>query len=183
MERFGFVSISRERNFHLLRNEIKNEWFEIALYATLLVLVPLLFHQQLVTGTLVNAILIKAALDYRPIRILLLSLVPSAAAFAGGFLFGPLTPMLLYMMPFIWVGNISLSLIVRKMFIKRRINYALSSIAAAAVKTLILFASAFTLFSLALVPVAFLTAFGILQLFTALGGAAVVGAFRLRRKR
>ncbi len=182
-KKFEFLNIgvSRERNFYLLKNKLSNEFFEVVLYATILILLPLVFHVQIVTGILVNAILVKAALDYNMKRVAVLSVLPSVSALAGGFLFGDMTYAFLLMLPFIWVGNFLFALGVKEIFVKRKVNYLLATISSAAGKTILLFTSAFVLFSYSLVPELFLTAFGVLQLVTALVGAILTGLLRMKK--
>ena len=182
--RFEFenVHVSKERNIYLLKNKISNETLEVILYATILVLLPLVFHVQLIIGILVNAILVKAALDYSLKRIALLSILPSVSALAGGFIFGDLTYALAYMLLFIWVSNFVFAFGIKKLFVENKKNYFISGIVSSAIKSIMLFIVALALFSISLVPELFLTAFGVLQLGTAILGVFVAGLLRLKIK-
>ncbi|MEI7961939.1 MAG: hypothetical protein WCI04_06405, partial [archaeon] len=84
----------------------KNELKLGALFGLALFTIPFIIANQLIVGTLVNAILIKSAIDFKSKKVFLLSIIPSIAAFLAGILFGNLTHQVLLMLPFIWVGNI-----------------------------------------------------------------------------
>jgi hypothetical protein len=64
-------------------------------------LVPTFFHNQWVTGPLINATLLLATVLVGPTEAVLLGLMPSTMALLGGLLPLPLAPML----PFIMIGN------------------------------------------------------------------------------
>lgn len=172
-----------------LKNDLKNifpvkpalETQQILVYAAGLILIPLVFHDQLITGTLVNAILIVTSINYSLKKIFWLSFIPSIVVFSTGLLFGGLTSAILLMLPIIWAGNTALMLLVKKLFAKKKENYFLSVSIAAAIKAVLLLASASILFSLSLVPAAFLTIFGITQFVTAESGAVLVWISRMKK--
>lgn len=142
-------------------------------------LVPfLLGHNQLLVGSVVNAMLFSSAFFLRGRKILPLVLMPSLGAVAGGLLFGNLTVFLIYMVPFIWLGNLSLVFLVKLLNLRMKMNYWLGAVIASSAKALLLFSCAFALYSFGLVPALFLTAMGIMQLCTALAGSAL--AFPLK---
>jgi len=64
-------------------------------------LVPTFFHNQWVTGPIINATLLLTTVLVGPTEAVLLGLMPSTMAFLGGLLPLPLAPML----PFIMIGN------------------------------------------------------------------------------
>ena len=175
------VGVSRERNFYLLKNKTSNEFLEVALYVTILVLLPLVFHIQIITGILVNAIIVKSALDYSYKRTALFSVLPSVSALASGFLFMDLTPALAYMLPVIRVGNLLFAYGVKEIFVKKKMNYLISVVFSAVAKSLFLFTGAFIIFSYSMVPEIFLTAFGVTQLITAISGALLIGLLRMKK--
>ena len=174
--------VSKERNFYIFKNNFGNEKFEFLLYVTILILIPLIFHSQIIAGILVNAILAKSALDYGVKRIALISVLPSLSVIAGGFIFGNLNYALVYVLPFIWVGNFIFAVSIKKLFVSKKVNYFLSGIFASVAKSALLFTAVFVLFSFSLVPELFLTAFGIFQLFTALTGMITTGLLRMKIK-
>jgi hypothetical protein len=130
----------------------------------------LLGHPQLLVGSLVNAALFLSA-TFLPQKLFLpIIFFPSLAVLSRGLIFGPLTSFLLYMIPFIWLGNLLLVLSFKKAFNLTKANYPLSIIAASIIKMLFLYFSATTLFKLSLVPQLFLTTMGLIQGITALVG-------------
>ena len=132
-------------------------------------------------GVIVNALLIKAGLDHSLKKVALLCLLPSLAVVSTGLLFGGLTSFLLWVMPFIWVSNFIIAYTSKKLFLSKGKNFFLSTAMASIAKTIFLFASVTILFLLGLVPVLFLTAFGIMQLATAQSGALIIGFLKLRK--
>jgi hypothetical protein len=77
---------------------------KVALFALLLsvaIVLPALFHNQWITGPIINATLLLATVLVGPTEAVLLGLMPSTMAFLGGLLPLPLAPML----PFIMIGN------------------------------------------------------------------------------
>ena len=67
----------------------------------LIAVVPSIVHFQWITGPMVNAILIIAAITIGPMEAIMLGLMPSTVALATGLLPLPLAPMI----PFIMIGN------------------------------------------------------------------------------
>jgi len=167
-----------EKNYFL---SLTKSQTHLALYALFLVAIPIFLTSQLFVGIAVNALLISAALKYGIKKNFLLAFLPSFGAVAGGLLFASFTPYLLVMLPFIWAANLTLMTLTRKLVISLKKNYFAGTLLAAAAKTSLLFLSAFVLYSIAFVPVAFLTAFGIMQFITAAGGTIIVGALRLHK--
>ncbi len=150
------------------------EFVEFCILAFLSFSLPFFIgHPQQVVGTLVNAFLIITALNLGARQALSLSLLPSIGALSRGILFGPFTPALAIMVPFIWAGNFILILAIKMLFVERRASYALAVIAGSFAKAGLLFASAFALLQFGLVPALFLSAMGVVQLFTALAGGVL----------
>ncbi len=143
-------------------------------YILALFLLPLLPLTQLITGTLVNALLIKSAISVKTKKVYFLTIIPSIAAFSAGILFGNLTHQLIIMMPFIWLGNFILMHLMRKIFVNKRKDFFYSNLFASGAKTLALFIPAVILFSFSIVPVIALSAFGIMQFITAQAGGVIV---------
>jgi hypothetical protein len=73
--------------------------FSIALAICLLL--PAFFHNQWITGPVINATLLVAVVTLGPTEAILLGLMPSTVALLAGLLPLPLAPML----PFIMIGN------------------------------------------------------------------------------
>jgi hypothetical protein len=90
---------------------------------------------------------------------------------------------LIYMIPFIWIGNFILLATIRELKLKRKLNSVATLIIGAGAKTAFLFGVAFVLVSLGVIPAIFMTTMGLLQLYTALaGGALALGIHELKKK-
>jgi len=152
-----------------LNNTYQN--FEMILYTLVCFSIPLILgHNQLIVGIAVNAAIIAAALNLKGYKLLPIIIAPSLGAVSAGLLFGPLTIYLIYMIPFIWIGN-SILLFSFKFFkLKLKKNYLTTLVLGAGMKSGFIFLSAYILYSLSIIPAMFLTAMGIMQLATALGG-------------
>ena len=171
------VYATLSRTAHEFREEYEN--IELFVYSLAAFGIPFLFPQpQLLTGTLVNAFLIMAALHFRGWKVLPLVMLPSAATVLNGVLFGPFTVFLLYMMPFIWLGNFALVYLFKRLHIANKTNYFLTLGVSALAKAGLLFGVALLLVDANVLPAAFLTAMGVLQLGTAIAGGII--AFGMR---
>jgi hypothetical protein len=138
--------------------------------------IPFLFpHPQAVTGVLVNAFLVVAALSMKGRSVLPVILLPSVGALANGLLFGPLTIFLVYLIPFIWIGNFLLVFGIKRLAHEGGLGYWASGIASSVVKAAAIFLPAYGLHLAGLLPEALLVPMGILQAGTALAGVAIVG--------
>ncbi len=84
----------------------KEGWLALGMLIGIAVAAPLIFRQQLIAGTIVNATLILGASLLGVRYALLIGLVPSSMALAVGLLSPALAPML----PFIILGNFALVL-------------------------------------------------------------------------
>jgi hypothetical protein len=151
------------------------QFVEMLLYSAICFLVPFFFgHPQFVVGIVVNAALVLAALRLDTVKIIPVILTPSLGVLARGLIFGPYTIYLVYMIPFIWIGNALLVYLVKKF--KGKVGLGFGSIT----KTAFLFGSAYVLVHLSILPAVFLTAMGILQLVTAaIGGTIALGINRI----
>lgn len=145
------------------------EFFGLAFIA---VFIPLVFkHPQIVVGSVVNFALIFAAINVRGVhKMLPLIVLPSISALAYGVLFGPFTIFLIYMLPFIWIGNTTLVILFKYLYVSKRINYGITLIVVALIKAGFLFGCALLLVELAVVPEVFASAMGLIQLETAVIG-------------
>ena len=94
---------------------------KIVIFAILLsvsIILPAFIHVQWITGPIINAVLLLAAVTIGPMEAVLLGLMPSTVALSAGLLPLPLAPMV----PFIMIGNAVL--IVSFHYLKGQ-NYAL----------------------------------------------------------
>ncbi|PIY59817.1 hypothetical protein COY95_05085 [Candidatus Woesearchaeota archaeon CG_4_10_14_0_8_um_filter_47_5] len=147
---------------------------QVIIYSVIGFMVPLLLgHPQLLVGVVVNAALVLGALYLDGRGVLPIILLPSLGVLSRGMIFGPFTVFLVYMIPFIWVGNSILVFSMKYLYLKRRMMYGVSLGVSALAKTLFLFGCAFALVKLGVLPPVFLTTMGTLQLATAAGGGAL----------
>lgn len=164
----------RHENSEYFWNEHVRENIQLFIYSALCLFVPFfLGHSQFLVGTIVNASIILASLRYKGYKLLPVILLPSIGLFARNIVFGAFTPFLLYMIPFIWLGNFALAFIFRKLY-SRKNKSRLSALPIAAItKTSLLFLSAFFLFKLSAIPAIFLSSMGMMQFYTAMTGGIV----------
>jgi len=160
-----------------LSYEVTNRFYEVAELILLIsgsFLIPFAIgHPQFLVGALVNLFLILSAVHVRDYKIIFPILLPSIAALSRAVLFGPFTKYLLFMIPFIWIGNLVLVLSIKLLGISRNAGLILSGVAGSALKAAFLFSSAYLLFRLGMVPRMFLTSFGIMQFTTAAVGLII----------
>jgi hypothetical protein len=169
----------RDYNIGLIQENI-----ELLVYSALAFLIPFtLGHPQLVVGILVNAAIVLASLNLKNYKLLPVIILPSIAVLSRGLIFGPFTMFLIYMIPFIWIGNFILLYAFRELKLKRKMNSIVTLIIGAVAKTAFLFGVAFLLVNLNVIPALFLTTMGLLQLYTALaGGALALGIHEAKKK-
>jgi len=161
----------------------KTELFEIVLYTAVSFFLPLMVgHPQIIVGILVNALLITSALNIKGYKLLPVIIAPALGALSRGILFGPFTVFLLYMIPFIWVGNAILVFTFKALNLNKKLNYWITLLIGSITKAAFLFGIAYILFKLNLVPVIFLTAMGIFQFYTAILGGIVAFGFQYVKK-
>lgn len=161
-----------------------HQYFEMVLYTVVCFFLPLILsHPQLVVGTVVNALLITAALNLKGYKLLPVIIAPSLGALSGGLLFGPFTIYLLYLIPFIWIGNTILVFSFKAVKLGMKKNYWFTLIIGALLKSGFLFLSALLLYKLGVIPVVFLTAMGVIQLTTASLGGVVAYGFHYTKKK
>jgi len=161
-----------------------NQYIEMVVYTAVCFFVPLLMgHPQVVVGVLVNTMLVVSALNLKGYKLLPIIIVPSLGVLSRGLIFGPFTIFLIYMIPFIWIGNAILVYAFKWLNLYLNWNYFITLGVGALVKSVFLFLSAFVLYRMGLVPVMFLTAMGVIQLITALIGGTVAFGFQGIKKR
>ena len=157
------------------QNLFVNEYRHTLVYTLIAFFLPfLLGHPQWIVGIVVNAMLILGATNVKGVKLLPIIVAPALGALTRGLIFGPFTIYLVYMIPFIWVGNAIL------VYTFKKLAYVPAAAVGAVAKSLFLFLAAFTLFKLGIIPVVFVTAMGIIQLATAIGGSVLAyGAKRV----
>lgn len=162
----------------------KTEFFEIIIYTTVSFFLPLMIgHPQILVGVLVNTLLIMSALNVRGYKLLPVIIAPSLGVLSRGILFGPFTIFLVYMIPFIWVGNMILVFAFKWLNLDKKFNYLITLLIGSTTKSAFLFAVAYLLFSLKIVPALFLTTMGMFQFYTAILGGIVAFGFQFTKKK
>lgn len=153
------------------------ENIEMVVYSVICFFIPLLMgHPQIVVGVVVNAALVVAALNLKGYKLLPVILLPSLGVLSRGIIFGPFSVFLVYMIPFIWIGNSILVFSFKHFKLGKKYNYWHTLAIGALLKSGFLFLSAFALYKLGVLPVIFLTAMGVIQVLTAAaGGIAAYG--------
>ena len=123
---------------------------------------------QILVGILVNIALIYAAITYKDIKTLFpLFFLPSIGVLTRGYIFGPFTPLLFYMVPFIWASNATLILVIKNLYVEKKFNYFFTLLVASLIKTFVLYLSAYGYFSFKILPAIFLKTMGFNQFLTA----------------
>ena len=165
---------------------IKNiqENVEMVVYSAVCFFIPfLLAHPQLLVGSIVNASLILAAFNLKSYKMLPVIMIPSLGVLTKGLIFGPFTIFLIYMIPFIWIGNSILVYAFKKLHLHRKVNKWVTLVIGTLAKTAFLFGAAFVLVKVGVLPAMFLTAMGLLQLYTALLGGVIAFSIQGIKKR
>jgi hypothetical protein len=137
--------------------------FSLAFFIPFLISGP-----QLLTGTLVNCLLISGIRFVDKKNHLFMAVLPSIAAVLNGLIFDKFTIFLVYFLPFIWLGNFVL--IKSIIYLKEKLPLSFSIALSVIFKTVILFATALIYFKFNFVPEIFLTAMGVFQLATGMMG-------------
>jgi hypothetical protein len=139
-------------------------------------------YQQIIVGSIINMMIILSAFHLKKWEAMPLMLLPSLGVITAGVLFGSFTLSLIYIMPFIWIGNFVLFAGVKKFYIEKKMNYSFSLPIAAIAKAALLFVAAFVLVRFGVIPAAFLIAMGLIQILTALIGGTLAFGFMKARK-
>ncbi len=126
---------------------------------------------QLLTGTLVNALLFLYAFQFGSKKSLPIVILPSIGALLNGVLLGKFTFFLFYFLPFIWVGNYVL--VQSFILLRNKDSDLISFVGSSTVKFLVLFIASSLYVFLKIVPPLFAQSMGFIQLYTALIGGAV----------
>ena len=96
-------------------------------------------NSQVIIGTIVNSLLI-VNLNLKGFkRVIGVITMPSIATILSGFLFGPASTAMIWMIPSIWMGNFALIYLFKWLMIEKKMNYFLTGIIAIVVKSLIIF--------------------------------------------
>ena len=97
-------------------------------------------NSQLIIGSIVNSALVISALNLKGWKkIVLVTTMPSISTIVSGYIFGPISIPMLYMMPAIWLGNFALIFSFKFLMLKKKQYYWLSAIVGIIAKVLIIF--------------------------------------------
>ena len=137
--------------------ELKRSFIKYMIYYIILFFIPIIIpailtnipyvnyinkYNQIIIGVIVNMTLIRMAINSQHYTPLVIGCaLPSLSALPFG-LVGTVTLPFVYsciMMPFIWLGNLSLVLIFKVLFSEKQMNYALVSTIALVVKVTIIY--------------------------------------------
>jgi len=178
---FEYIKKTYYENLFDITNLEEN--IHVIFYSVLAFFLPfVLGHPQILVGIIVNTYLILGATYLKGYKLLPVILLPSIGVLTAGVLFGSYTVFLVYMIPFIWIGNAIFAYGHRLLHFRTK-KYYLSMPVSAILKTAFLFGSAYALVGLHIIPATFLTTMGLFQLYTALiGGVAAYGIILARAK-
>jgi len=157
------ISVEREKT---------NELVRFGMILGISAIVPL-FHNQLATGPIVNAVLFISAVILGLEKTLFICLIPSVIAMSVGLL----PPVLAPMVPFIMISNV---LMVFVFFYTKKINYWIAMISASFAKFIFLYISSFAVVNLVVkkeLATAIINMMSWPQLFTALAGGVLAFFF------
>ena len=155
------------------------DFIQLIVLSLLAFSIPFIFPgPQLLTGVIVNLFLVFAAVGMRGNNIFPVIMLPSLGALANGLLFGPFTIFLVYLIPFIWIGNFILVFGIKELLYKFKLGFGGAGISATLLKSGALFLPAYGLYLAGVVPKALLIPMGVLQLVTALSAVVLVGIGR-----
>ena len=97
-------------------------------------------YSQLIVGSIVNIALILSALYLKGWKkILVVATMPSISTIFSGYIFKTASIYMVYMIPFIWIGNLALIYVYKSLFINKNKNYFLTGIIGIILKVLIIF--------------------------------------------
>ncbi len=159
------------------------ENIEMVVYSVVCFFVPFFMgHPQLAVGIAVNAALVAAALNVRSYKLLPVIMLPSLGVLSRGVIFGPFSKFLVYMIPFIWVGNAILVFSFKHFKLQKKYSYFNTLVIGSLLKSGFLFLCALILVKMSIVPVMFLAAMGAVQAGTAFAGGTAAYAIHEAKK-
>jgi len=182
-EKMEYVYLKKLYNKSLFDVNAIEENIQMIFYSVLAFFIPFfLGHPQWIVGIIVNAALILGATYLKRYKLLPVILLPSLGVMTAGLIFGTYTIFLLYLVPFIWLGNAVYAYLFKHLTFMK-MNKLLGIVISSLVKAGLLFGVTFVMVSLNVLPALFLTAMGVLQLITALaGGVIAIGMIKGREK-
>lgn len=153
---------------------------ELTLWALSVAIPFFISGPQILTGSVINCLLLLGATRLTKKSLLILAVMPSISALAHNLVFGGQTIFLFYFLPFIWISNLIYIYSFTKM--NTITNSWFSLIISAILKTIVLYFVANVFYKLAIAPIIFLSAMGYFQLITAIiGGVIAIQILKLRK--
>lgn len=136
-------------------------------------------HSQLIIGSIVNGCLVLTALKLKGLsRILAVVTMPSVSTVLSGFVFGNGSVYMVYMIPFIWLGNLLFVYMIKYLLLGKEANYGVTVAIASAIKTFAIYTGFSLLKGIVSMPEAVMNslsmAMSINQLITAIVGSSLV---------
>lgn len=112
----------------------------IAIFLCAFILPLTVTKSQVVVGTIVNAALVLTALNVKgPIKNISVVMLPSIVTILSGYVFKSASPLMVYMIPGIWLGNFALVYTFKKMLVNKKLNYFVTGIVGIVLKVAIIF--------------------------------------------
>lgn len=97
-------------------------------------------NSQLIVGSIVNCALVVSAINLKGWKkILFVVTMPSISTIASGYIFGPLSMPMIYMIPAIWAGNFALIFAFKFLMLNKKQNYFLAGVVGIVAKVAIIF--------------------------------------------
>ncbi len=168
---YNRYKIFEKLNIQDYKLSLRAEYFELTLYSLICFFVPFFIgNPQLVVGIIVNASLVLSALNLKSKMLFPSIMLPSLAVLSRGIIFGHFTYFLIFMIPFIWIGNAILVYCFKKLRLENKKNMMFVIVFGATIKSIFIFSAAFALYKFNLVPSIFLMTMGLFQFYTAVAG-------------
>lgn len=130
-------------------------------------------NSQIIVGTIVNISLIITAINVKGWkRIIGIITLPSISSILGGYVFKTASVYMVYMIPFIWLGNFSIIYLYKLLLLNKNYNYFLTGAISIFIKVSIIFLGFNILNSFGIFPDKLIknlqNAMGVMQVITAI---------------
>ncbi len=97
-------------------------------------------NSQLIVGSIVNTALVMSAINLKGWKkIFFVVTMPSIATILSGYIFGPISMPMIYMIPAIWLGNFALVFAYKFLMLNKEKNYFIAGIVGIITKVAIIF--------------------------------------------
>ncbi len=146
-------------------------------------------NSQLIVGSIVNTALVVSAINLKGWKkIVFVVTMPSIATILSGYIFGPLSMPMVYMIPAIWAGNFALVYSFKFLMLAKKQNYFLAGFVGIIVKVAIIFGYFSILNAFSVFPAKAVAklqySMGFIQLITATIGTLIAfGIYKIEAKK